>query len=221
MKKLVLAVVVAASAALSQSPMDGHLPGEQHFRQAGVAVRLVGADSILVTVGASSEDLQNTVHVYPYGETPDEDTASFRLFENRLEVYLQERIPVRVDGKRVFLKVTQWKPGGTGRDDRLDMSSLYVRNLFVTLGGKLPPHSKMLDITTNMWVERRDAAETVVQYSFFQDRQALRRLWTHREKTVRFPLTADSLAAMRKNPPAPLERTAEDYDDDDHSGHSH
>lgn len=219
MKKLVLSVMVAVSAALSQSPMDGHLPGEQHFHQAGIAVRLVGADSILVTVGASSEDLQNTVHVFPYGETPDEDTASFRLFENRLEVYLQERVPVRVDGKRVFLKVTQWKPGGTGRDDRLDMPSLYVRNLFITLGGKLPPDSKMLDITANLWLERRDAAETVVQYSFFQDRQALRRLWTHREKTIRFPLTADSLAAMRKNPPPPLPRTV--MDEEDHAGHGH
>src|SRR5690606_12631861 len=198
---------------MAQSPVDGHLPGERHFHHAGIAVRLVGSDSILVTVGASSEDLQNTVFVYPYGETPEEDTTSFRLLENRLEVYLQDRIPVLVDGKRLYLTVTQWKPGGTGRDDRLDMKSLYVQNLFITLGGKLPPDPRTLDITANLWVERRDAAETVVQYSFFKDQKPLRRLWTHREKTVRFPLAADSLAAMLKNPPPPLPRSAVDEED--------
>lgn len=218
MNKFLTAVVSLVAAAVAQSPMDDHLPGEQHFHRAGIAVRLVGPDSVLVTVGAGSEDLQNTVGVFPYSEQNDGDSAAFRLFEQRLEVYLQNRVPVRVDGKRLFLKVTQWKPGGRDRDDRLDMKSLYVQDLFVTLGGKLPPGGKMLDISANLWLERRDAAETVVQFSFFEDRQVLRREWTRRERLVRFPLTADSLAVMRKNPPPPLQRTV---DPDVHEGHDH
>lgn len=214
-----LASLGVAAAVSAQSPMEGDLPSEQHFRRAGIAVRLVAPDSVLVTVGAGSEDLQNTVGVFPY---LDSDSAQFRLFEQRLEAYLQTRVPVRVDGKRLSLKVTQWKPGGRDREDRLDMKSLYVRDLFVTLGGKLPPGGKMLDVTANMWVERRDAAETVVQFSFFEGHQALRREWTRRERLVRFPLSADSLAVMRKNPPPPLQRTAEDHDDhDDHDDHEH
>lgn len=218
MKRIVLGLIVGASTLMAQNPMDGNLPGERHFHKAGIAVRLVG-DSLLVTVGASSEDLQNTVAVFPYSEQNDGDSASFRLLEQRLEVYFQDRIPVRVDGKRIYLQVTQWKPGGANREDRLDMNSLYVHNLFITMGAKLPPKRTYMDIVANLWIERNDAAETVVQFSFFEGRQVLRREWTRREKLVRFPLTADSLAVMRKNPPPPLQPTAEDYDD--HSGHAH
>jgi|GEM_PF-4091139 len=221
------AFLVAATAVLAQSPFEDHAPGEKFFRNAGVAVRLVGPDSVLVTVGARSEDLQNTVGVFPYYDeitnVQDKDSANFRLFERKLEAYMQERIPVRVDGKSVFLRVTQWKPRGKGREDRLDMSSLFVEDLFITLGGKLPKKRKNLDITMNMWVERRDATDTEVQFSFFEGYTPLRRLWGKREQTVRFPLTADSLKVLRANPPpkmlAPIEEEEDDHED--HTGHNH
>lgn len=225
MSKFSLFFVLLASVAFSQSdPASEDARGELHFRNAGIAVRLVGKDSILVTVGALSEDLQNTVGVFPYEDefSVAPDTANFRLFERKLEVYLQERIPVTVDGKRVYLRVVSWKPGGKGREDRLDMPSLYVKNLFITLGGRLPKQGKNLDITTNIWAERTDAADTEIQLSLFQDRTALRRLWTRREQTIRFPISSDSLKAMRKNPPPRLYiPTEEEEDEDDHSGHVH
>ena len=213
-----VAVAISFAQGPAQDPHD-HLPGEQHFHAAGIALRLVAPDSILMTVGARSEDLQNTVRVFPYG---DDDTTSFRLLERRLEVYFQDRIPVVVDGKRLFFRVTQWKPRGQGRADGLDMPSLYVDNLFITMGARLPKGAKAVDVTANLWLEREDAAETVVQFSLFEGSQPLRRLWTHREQTVRFPLTPDSLAAMRANPPAPLQVAPEELGDPgERSGHGH
>jgi hypothetical protein len=225
--KYVLTVLFLLAAAVYPDEMqDGHIAGERFFHTAGVAVRLVGEDSVLVTFGARSEDLQNTVGVFPYYDETykHRDTANFRLFERKLEIYLQERLPVRVDGKNVYMRVVQWKPGGKGRNDGLDMASLFVDDLFITLGGRLPKKRTTLDVTANVWVERTDAVETVVQFSLFEGRTALRRLWTKREKTVRFPLAPDSLRAMRANPPPPVPVSAGDEDEedhDDHTGHSH
>lgn len=222
MKNIFPILLVLVGLGLSDELEDGHI-GERFFHSAGIAVRLVGDDSVLVTVGASSEDLQNTVGVFPYEDetSPHVDTANFRLLERKLEAYLQARIPVRVDGKALFLRVVQWKPNGKGREDGLDMQSLYRDALFITFGGRLPEKRTTLDVTANIWVERRDAAETIVQFSLFQDRQALRRLWTTREKTVRFPLHPDSLKAMRANPPPPVRIAPGATDYEDHSGHGH
>jgi hypothetical protein len=230
MKYFILLLLLLANAVPSQDmDMDaGHPAGERFFHTAGIAVRLVGKDSVLVTIGAGSEDLQNTVNVFPYEDENSKapDTANFRLFERKLETYLQERVPVKVNGKGVVLKVVQWKPKGKGREDRLDMKSLWVDDLFITLGGRLPKKRKYLDITAYLWVERTDAADTEVQFSLFQDYVPLRRLWTKREKTVRFPLSPDSLKAMRKNPPPPMivpvgQAAGEDAEGGDHSGHNH
>lgn len=220
MNRFLAVLALAAAAAFSQE--DEGIQ-ESHFHNAGIAVRLIGADSILLTVGAGSEDLQNTVGVYPYG---DHDTVNFRLFEQRIEGYLENRVPIVVDGRRLYFRVVQWKPDGAGRQDGFDMASLYVQNLYITFGARLPKKRSRLDVTANLWVERRDAAETVVQISLFQEHDVLRRLWTHREKTVRFPLSPDSLKALRANPPPPIQRAAREELGDpgeagDHSGHDH
>jgi hypothetical protein len=221
-RPFIVGLLLAASAVMAQDPLEGHAPGERFFHKAGIAVRLIGPDSLLITVGAGSEDLQNTVRVFPYSEENDGDTAAFRLLERRVESYLQDRIPVHLDGKRIYFKVTQWKPGGKDRNDRLDMKSLFVDNLFITMGAKIPPKRTNLDIVANLWIEREDASETEVQFSLFEGKQVLRREWTKRERKVRFPVSADSLKAMRKNPPPPLKRAPEEnVEHDDHSGHNH
>jgi hypothetical protein len=224
MKKVLPLALLLAGVVLSEDMNDGHISGERFFHTAGIAVRLVGEDSVLVTFGGGSEDLQNTVDVFPYEDENSRQpaTAAFRLLERKLESYLQERIPVRVDGKSVYLRVVQWKPNGKGREDGLDMKSLYVDKLFITLGGRVPKKKTTLDVTANIWVERKDAADTEVQFSLFQGRDALRREWGKREKTVRFPVSPDSLKAMRANPPPPMIVPVDEEDEEeDHSGHGH
>jgi hypothetical protein len=222
MKSFLPLLFLLSSTLLSQDMEDGHMSGEKFFRSAGIAVRLVGPDSVLVTFGARSEDLQNTVGVFPYEEDDalGSDTANFRLFERKLEIYLQERVPVQVDGRGVYLRVVQWKPRGKGREDGLDMKSLWVENLFITLGGRIPRQRKYIDVTANVWIERQDALETEIQFSLFEDRRLLRRLWAKREKRVRFPVAPDSLKAMRKTPPPPIKVYESQVDEGgDHSGH--
>ena len=177
--------------------------GETFFHEAKVGARLIGKDSLIIIFSAGSEDLQNTVGIFPYENA---DSSVFRLFENKMEAYLQERLPVFVDGKRLYPKIVQWKTGGKGRGDRLDSADIYVDAMFFGLGTRLPPHRKYLELTANVWTEREDAGNTLIQFTLIDDDKALRHVWTGREKKVRFPISADSLAYMRKHPPGPVRK---------------
>lgn len=189
----------------------------QHFGNAHIDVRLVGADSVLVEVSADREDFYNTVQAFPdvHKGTLDSFVA---LYQQRMEVYLQSRVHLRADGKAVRLAAVRWKPGGQGREDALDSASLRVPFHAITLGGRLPASPKVLTVRADLWVERPDRPRiTMVEYAFFEGDYALRRQWTPTERTVRFPLTSDSLEVMRKTPPLPATIRVPV----DHAGHGH
>jgi hypothetical protein len=199
--RILVLVLLAASFSRAQSGGDMGKGGADAFlHDMAVTLRLEGPDSLVVTVSALSEDFQNTVEVYPYS---DSDPRPYRLLEGKLESYLQGRIPVRVDGKRVPLNVVRWKPEGKGRGDGLDSASVWAGYMFISLGGRIPAQRTRLDATVNMWAERPGASGTSVEMTLMEGPRPLRRLWTQREKTVTFPLHPDSLAAMRANPPPP------------------
>lgn len=164
--------------------------GEKFFDSVKVEIRLIDPDSITVQVTALTQDLFNTVWVFPDSHSDD---SVFRLFEDRIETYLQARIPVQIDNKNIYMKVVQWKPGGKGRGDGFDSTLADTRENSITLGGKLPKQRKYLKIRVDMWVERKDAAETAVEFSLFHHGALQRQTWSHREKTLRFPISSDSL----------------------------
>ncbi len=193
------------------------LVAAEHFGNAHIDVRLVGADSVLVEVSADREDFYNTVRTFPdvHKGTLDSFVA---LYQHRMEVYLQSRVHLRADGKAVPLAAVRWKPGGQGREDALDSASLHVPFHAITLGGRLPAASKSLSIRADLWVERPDRPRiTMVEYAFFEGDHVLRRQWTPTERTIRFPLTSDSLEVMRKTPPLPATIRVPV----DHAGHAH
>jgi len=172
--------------------------GEKYFKEAKVAIQLE-PDSVKVRVVARAEDLMNTVHVFPGNNT---DKAPFLLYEKRIEAYFQERIPVWIDGKQLYLKVVQWKPNGRGPGDGFDSASLNVIYQTITLGGRLPGNPEHLQVRADLWVERTDADATTVEFSLLQGGLILRRLSSRTEKTWKFPISPDSLAAMRLHLPS-------------------
>lgn len=189
----------------------------QHFGRAYIDVRLVAPDSILVEVGADRQDMMNTVETFPDRYTGAPGTF-YQVYQQRLEAYLQSRVHVRADGKAVRLAAVRWKPGGAGRHDDLDSVSLWLPYATITLGGRLPASAQSLSIRTDLWVERPDKPKiSMVEYAFWQGDDVLRRVWMPTERTLRFPLRADSLSVLRKTPSAPAtERVPVD-----HSGHGH
>lgn len=189
----------------------------QHFARAYVDVTLVGRDSIVIEVSADRQDMMNTVGTFPDRFAPG-DPEFYRVYQQRLEAYLQSRVLVRADGKAVRLAAVRWKAGGAGRDDGLDSLSLWHPFHLVGLGGKLPAGAASLTIRNDLWIERPDRPRvTMLEYAFLEGDRALRRAWMPTERTIRFPLGPDSLEVMRKTPPAPgSPRTPVD-----HSGHGH
>lgn len=186
-----------------------------HFSAAFVDTELKD-DSVRVTVQADVQDLMNTVKVFPYYFGASDST--YRLYEDRLEWYLQQKTVVEADGRRLYLAVVQWKPGGKGRGDGFDSVSLRTDYHSVTLGGKLPKGTKLLTVRSDMWNEIQEEGRVPanIEYGLFQGGVALKRAWTQAEKPVRFPIDPASISRMRQEPPpAGIKRLPVD-----HSGHN-
>jgi len=169
--------------------------GELFFENVGVSIHLIDPDSITLQVTASTEDLFNTVSVFPNAGS---EKSVFQLFQKRIETYLQARVPVQVDGKNIRLKVVQWKPGGKGREDGFDSSLATTLENSITLGGILPKHRNYLSTHVDMWMERDDAADTRVSFSLFHNAILLKQEVLKREMIWKFPLSRDSLSIMEK-----------------------
>jgi hypothetical protein len=186
----------------------------QHFSQVFVDVRLHARDSVTVGVEADLQDMMNTVFVFPlFGG--DTSAAVYRLYENKLEAYLQQRVRLSADGKPVSLRAVAWKADGKDRDDRMDSVSIRRGNHTIVLGGKLPAGTRRAGLYSEMWVERPENVRPSIQYNLFKGDTLLRTIWSLNEKTVRFPVSADSVASMLRSPPPPLPRRVPM----DHSGH--
>ena len=175
---------------------------ELFFQYAKVAVTLVDPDSITVDVTAEAEDFMNTINVFPVG---DRDERKYRRYESLLESYLRTRIPVWVDGRRIALAAVNAKPGGKGNGNGsgsgFDSVSIHMADHTIRLGGKLPAKRSLMEVQADLWVERSDAGHTMVEFSLRNRGVILRRTWAGVEKKLRFPLSADSLGAMRSHPP--------------------
>ncbi len=186
----------------------------QHFSQGYVDVRLWPGDSVTVTIEADAQDMMNTVFVFPtYGDT---GTEAFRRYETRMEHYLQQKTKLRADGKPVFLRAVAWKKGGKGREDGLDSVSIGTSTHAFTLGGKLPPGTQRLSVWSEIWNERPELDRPpLLDYFLFEGTAARRRITGPTERWIHFPVVADSLAKMSRNPPRVPPRES------DHSGHSH
>jgi hypothetical protein len=212
LKTLVRAALFAVTTAIAATA--------QHFSLAYIDVRLPTPDSIRITVEVDALDFKNSVHTFPtYNDPPGSGWTSFRLYEQRIEAYLQQKVKLRADGKPVNLAVVAWKPGGTSRDDRLDTISMAADNHAITLGGRLPPETKAVSFWSELWNERPDVdpgSPPAMVYQLFEGDAALHRVWTRTERWVRIPVEPDSLALMRKSPPKPLPPRAPT----DHSQHN-
>lgn len=193
----------------------------QHFGLAYVDIRLVSTDSVRVTVEADSEDLKNSVQVFPfYNAATGKGWESFRLYEQKIEAYLQQKLELHGDGQRIHLQVVSWKPGGKNRQDGFDTVSIYAGNHAITLGGRIPTGTKNLFVRSEFWLERPEVPPTMppsIDYHLLDGELHLRRVWSLTERRVRFPIHPDSLIAMRKNPLPPLPRRMPM----DHSQHEH
>lgn len=205
---------MTGSRALSLAALLATAAAAQHFSQAYLDIRIHPRDSVTVSVEADAQDMMNTVYVFPtYGDTGVE---AFRLYEARMEHYLQQKVKLRADGKAVYLRAVAWKKDGKGREDGLDSVSIGTGTHAFTLGGKLPSGTKRVSIRSEIWNERPELDRPPQMEYFLFEGQAVRRRFTAPfERWVHFPVTADSLAKMSRNPPRIPSR------DSDHSGHNH
>lgn len=186
----------------------------QHFAMAYVDIRYLAPDSVRVTIEADAQDMMNTVFTFPlYADTGIE---AYRLYELRMEQYLQQKVKLRADGKSLYMKAVAWKEGGKNREDGMDSISIQEGNHAITLGGKVPPGTKKISVRSDLWDSRPELDHPPIMEYFLYEGNAVRRritaptgLWAH------FPVTPDSLAKMSLHPPHIPPRES------DHSGHNH
>jgi len=185
-----------------------------HFNEVKLSIKLVDPDSINLEVNADCDDLLNTAQLFP----DNQDTAAMRLYQVRTEAYLVSRLPLKVDGKGLPLKVVQWKPGGKGRDDGFDSTSIYAARQVITLGARLPKTRKSLTLRSDLWIEYQH--ETLGEIAWYWNGALLDRRWSFMEKNLTYPLQRDSLVAARERarrapPPASSRPEAEPEDHED------
>jgi hypothetical protein len=193
----------------------------QHFGLAYVDIRLVPPDSVRVTVEADAEDLKNSAQVFPYYDAATgKGWESFRLYEQKIEAYFQQKLELLADGQRIQLRAVSWKPGGKSRKDGFDTVSIQAGNHAITLGGRIPAGSKTLIVSSQFWLERPELTPEfppAIEYHFLEGVVHLRSVRSQTERRVWFPLQPDSLNAMRKHPLPPIPPRIPA----DHSTHGH
>ena len=183
----------------------------EHFNFAFIDIELK-ADSVFMSIQADRLDLLNTVRVFPY--TDEMGEPRYRLYEDKIEAYLQSKLALSADGRQLYMPVVRWMPGGRSRRDGFDSISIQSDFHVISLGTKLPANAKVLTFNSQLWSEQQqdEPAPARLEVGLFQNGVALKRVWTYVEKTVRFPIHPDSLASMRRNPPpAGIRRSPVDH----------
>jgi hypothetical protein len=195
----------------------------QHFGFAAMEVHLIEPDSVRVSIEVDAQDLMNTVYTFPlYADTGE---AAYRLYERRLEQYMQTKVKLRADGKPVNLAAVQWKRDGKGRHDGLDSVSIQEKDHYIALSGKVPKGMNRLSVRADLWDDRDEVQDPPrIELALHQGDVLLRRMITEMGRTINFSLHPDSVAKMKASfPPRVLKRPTHNPHDKnvDHTGHNH
>ena len=172
-----------------------------------IAIRLVDPDSITVTVDANHDDLSNVLRFNVSFGVDTVFPKEVLIYQERLPVYLLSHLNLQADGLPLNnLKIIRWKPNGRGPEDDFtnDKAGFWMSNHVVTLGGVLPKPRKMLGVNVQLFAEL--GIQPISEISLYWRDSLLVRKWLGLDKTLRFNVAEDSLAAM-------LQRTREPADE--------
>jgi hypothetical protein len=171
--------------------------GDLHAHANGTSkiyIRLHGNDSITVELDANTSDMIQAVgsDASPY----QFDTVPARIFQERAANYFYSRLSALADN-RTFLSphVLLWKRGGTGPADDLvhDSAALWDTTLVMTFGGRHHPNARLLHIQPAIFPEF--GVQTICEASVYWKDTLIERRWLTLDKSLRIPLSADSLDA--------------------------
>ena len=169
-----------------------------------IAIRLIDSDSITVTVDANHDDIVNVVH---FNTTFGLDTVlkdEVLIYQERVTTYLLSHLNLQMDGRPLEnLKVVRWKLKGKGPEDDFttDRIAYWSTTHAITLGGKLPQARKNLGINVQLFAEL--GVQPISEISLYWRDSLLVRKWLGLDRTLRLPVSQDSLAAMMQRAEAP------------------
>jgi hydrogenase/urease accessory protein HupE len=160
-----------------------------------VTVRLLGNDSLTVEVDANTSDMLTAVGsgtMSPEVFVP----ADVRNYQARAAQYAYSRLALRADN-RAFLSPTvlSWKRGGAGPDDDLsrDSTAMWDTSIVLTFGGKYPAGARTLSFGAALFPEF--GMQSICQASVLWRDTLVERRWLVLDRTLRVPLSPDSLEA--------------------------
>jgi hypothetical protein len=160
-----------------------------------VFIRVLGSDSLTVEVDANSSDMFNAVgtELNPYKF--EEERA--RVYQNKAAAYMYSRVAILADNQP-FLnpRVLLWKRNGNGPDDDLarDSAATWDTTIVLTFGGRLPHGARMLRFSPAIFPEF--GVQTICETSVYWRDTLIERRWLTLDRSLRLPLSPDSLDAM-------------------------
>jgi hydrogenase/urease accessory protein HupE len=174
------------------------LAGGTHAHPNGtskVTVRLLGSDSLIVEVDANTSDMITAVGMEamrPEVFIP----ADVRTYQARAAQYAYSRLAIRADNRAVLNSaVLSWKRGGMGPDDDLagDSAAMWDTSIVITFGGRYPAGARMLNFGAALFPEF--GMQSICQASVLWRDTLVERRWLVLDRTLRVPLSPDSLDA--------------------------
>jgi hydrogenase/urease accessory protein HupE len=159
-----------------------------------VTIRLFENDSLTVEVDANTDDVTNAV-----GSVLDPnrfEAAKVVMHQERAAHYLYSRITLRADSRNVVSPgVLKWKRGGTGPADDLtnDSAATWDTSVVITYGGRIPAGAQTLTFSAALFPEF--GVQALCEASVYWKDSLVERRWLTLDRTLRLPLSPDTLAA--------------------------
>jgi hydrogenase/urease accessory protein HupE len=157
-----------------------------------VILELRDPDTLVVISDVNRDDVLSAIREYP---RPDSLTPEYsRRFMEKVAYYLQSRLRLEVDGRGLSnMQVVSWDSLGKSDPSLIDSSDLARRTFIITYKTQIPPQGQRLAIAPQYFLEF--GIQPLSEVSVLWHKQLVQRSWLTPDKTLRLPLSRDSLAA--------------------------
>lgn len=157
-----------------------------------ITLELRDPDTLLVISDANRDDVLNAIR-----ETPNRDSLTSeysRRFMEKVAYYLQSRLRLEVDGRGLSnMQVISWDSLGKSDPSLIDSADLSRLTFIITYQTQIPAQGQRLAISPQYFLEF--GIQPLSEVSVFWHKQLVQRSWLTPDKTLRLPLSRDSLAA--------------------------
>lgn len=157
-----------------------------------ITLNLRDGDTLIVTSDVNRDDVLNAIRETPFRDSLTPEYS--RRFMEKVAYYLQSRLRLEVDGRGLSnMQVISWDSLGKSDPSLIDSADLSRLTFIITYQTQIPAQGQRLAISPQYFLEF--GIQPLSEVSVFWHKQLVQRSWLTPDKTLRLPLSRDSLAA--------------------------